>query len=125
MTLPDWAIDIKKRLDSATPGPWEKVSDLPDYGVATTNQPDFHPDPIVTRNRLHRAPWRKNYGCSEMDAEFIAHSPQDIARLLEALEVAMEALDDMQTYSSKCEASSGIPSAAIQEIREIGTSDVT
>lgn len=74
---------LEELARAATPGPWVKVSDLPDYGVATENQPDFHPDPIVTLNRKYRAPWRKNLGCSEPDAEFIAaHNPETALALL-------------------------------------------
>jgi hypothetical protein len=83
-----------RRLEKATtPGPWSKVSDLPDYGVATTNQPDFHPDPIVTLNRQYRAPWRKNLGCNEADADFIAEMRNAAPALLEAVETMHAALE--------------------------------
>lgn len=93
-----------------TPGPWVVVSDLPDYGVATENQPDFHPDPVITLNRKYRAPWRKNLGCSQADAERIVAcvnacdglaNPGAIPEVMAALKSTLKWLVDQQ--APQCE----------------------
>jgi len=84
--------ELETKARAATPGPWAAVSDLPDWGVATENQPDFHSDPIVTKNRQYRAPWRTNLGCSERDAKYIAAVSPDVILSLIASARAYEVM---------------------------------
>lgn len=74
---------LRELESKATPGPWVVVSDLPDFGIASTSHPT---DPVVTKNRLYRAPGRSNYGCTEQDAKFIAASREAISDLLSEVE---------------------------------------
>jgi len=84
-----YADECLERAEKATEGPWFLVSDLPTYGVAA------HPhlnDPVITKNRLYRVPTRTNFGCSEEDAEFIAHAREDVPELARRLKMACEQL---------------------------------
>ena len=103
--MTDRLAEIKARCEAATPGPWCKVSDLPDYGVASMNHPGTLPDPVVTLNRKYRAPGRPNLGCSEFDADFIAHAREDIPFLLAEVERlrALEAEHKRQWMEDKYE----------------------
>jgi len=94
-----WA-ELEMKARAATLGPWTAVSDLPDWGVATENQPDFHPDPIVTKNRQYRAPWRTNLGCSERDAKYIAAVSPDVILSLIASARAYEVMRDALRLSA-------------------------
>ena len=69
---------IRARAEAATPGPWVNGSDE----IFQSNASIF-PAPIV----ISRIPGREKYPDNN-DAEFIAHAPQDVLALLDALEAA-------------------------------------
>ena len=72
--------EIKKRLLATTHGKWARISDFPFYAI-TCEGKDITP----STNRLYRNIfWHsKNFGIEENNAEFIAHSKDDIGYLLE------------------------------------------
>lgn len=74
-----------ERANKATEGPWEVVSDLPSWAVASFKG---QTDVVSTKNRAYRAP-HPNYGCELYDAEFIAHSRTDIVELANRLKRAI------------------------------------
>ena len=86
---PNTLDQLKELAAKATPGPWTAVSDLPSFGVAAEHP---HPDPIATVNRAYRAPHRKNLGCWENDARFIAAFNPQVALALLANTVALHEL---------------------------------
>jgi len=72
--------EIRERLIAATYGKWKVVSDLPFYAIACGDI-----DITPSTNRLYRnKTWHsKIFGIEENNAEFIAHSKDDIGYLLE------------------------------------------
>lgn len=93
--------DIKARLATATPGPWFRDSTTDGgettenvvarlWDVARCSGGDTHPD----AGRAEQA---------KADADYIAHSPADMAKLiaaLEAVEEVMRKLDDIQEHDN-------------------------
>ena len=77
--------EIKARLDAATPGPWHE-SDVCDH-VFQTNH--------ITRDiwNICHAPLNGLHDNWINDKAFIANAPTDIARLIAALELAIEQRD--------------------------------
>lgn len=85
--------EIRGRLEAATPGPWTR-NDYVDvdqdgaFDLAHVTAPDPHePDTAVQGVAM---------GILRNDAEFIAHAPADVARLLAAVEAINEAVDSAQ-----------------------------
>lgn len=88
--------EIKARLQAASPGPWDNLK-----GPGTNNLWG-----IRCRNNSKRDTNWKDWIClislmpvveqADKNAEFIAHAPTDIAQLISALEIAMEALEKLQ-----------------------------
>lgn len=83
---------IKARLAAATPGPWKAFERGSwggcGFGVATTDNPseqDEVKEWFVCESTLPSA---------SNNAEFIAHAPTDIARLIKALEKCREQRDE-------------------------------
>ena len=72
--------EIRGRLEAATPGPWMVRSD---HAVAQVAHSTGEQKTTVTYGPTYRS-----------DAEFIAHTPVDIARLLAAVEAGMDTLDE-------------------------------
>ena len=78
---------IRDRLAKATPGPWTTFHPRLRYcanDVVAETEEGREPFVLANMNR-HFPNWK-------LDAEFIAHSPTDIATLLEAVDVMREAL---------------------------------
>lgn len=72
--------EIRGRLEAATPGPWEQGHGVSPHvakrdWVEVTNQATICPT----------------------DAEFIAHAPEDMRRLLNAVEAVLDLADDFDT----------------------------
>ena len=75
--------EIKARLEAATPGPWELANPRPDgRNMVQRRGYDLYGDEVSEMIIIDTNP---------SDAEFIAHSPETQAKLLDALE-AVEAL---------------------------------
>lgn len=72
MTDFSWLDEIEKRLNAATPGPWFLYEPENSMDVWKLIGPDTD---------------------SSLDQKFIAHSPEDIKRLLHAVRVMKEALE--------------------------------
>lgn len=100
MTAPDPRLgEIEARLTAATPGPWETMKSglLGTRVVAVDGEWDaIVPDEFVT---LVTPSLRK-----PADAEFIAHSPSDVAYLLAELRKRDDALDRVGTVAGSLEA---------------------
>lgn len=99
--------DIRERLEKATPGPWNAFK-YPDVKSHTVSAKESVASKI------------KN---SE-DADFIAHSPTDIARLLKAVDLAVEAFnkfdgicDREESYDEHCRENGGRLTSPIREIK--------
>lgn len=98
MTLPDWAKEIKKRLDAAALLPWN--FDVLKHHVG----PDDYSGTPLNKNTT----------------AFIANSPQDIASLLEALEIAIETIQTAADRSKRGQGTHGYLYESLENIREIG-----
>lgn len=74
---------IAARLESATPGPWEAVTDddgrTKEHSVWSEQSSDYVAEWIVTKP----------------DADLIAHAPADLAALLAVVEALLEARRDL------------------------------
>lgn len=86
---------IRGRLAAATPGPWrwdEKFDPDKDgdTGLALTNESGVE---IIGAYNYHCCAYRDDPNVDESSAEFIAHAPTDVRKLLAALD-AVEALAD-------------------------------
>lgn len=68
--------EIRERLDAATPGPWQCTHTRGDGSFIWTDMADGE----VVASLVYQ----------DLDARFIAHAPQDIADLLEAVQVARQ-----------------------------------
>lgn len=75
--MPAWIEDIRNRLDVGAPRPWKWMDSLDDIWSASQK----------TVCHLH-----KGVGYETEDAELIANAPSDIAKLIQAVEVAEKAL---------------------------------
>lgn len=95
--------EIRERLEKATPGPWK-------IGHWTEKQTlDFQ----IFNIELEVTPVKSV--SLEDDARLIVHCPTDLARLTDALEVAVKAL----STPTGCGASDGLKAGAIAEIEKI------
>ncbi|WP_162142497.1 ead/Ea22-like family protein [Aneurinibacillus terranovensis] len=80
--------EIRDRLAAATPGPWRIPSKCDEYSYYLCDEEwDDFGHIIVDRN----------------DAEFIAHAPEDIRRLLDEVERVRSALSDIVATSNDWE----------------------
>jgi hypothetical protein len=86
LSLDAFLSDVEKRLKAATQGPWAVVSDSLHYAIAAgDNVPIGSYLRVVETNEWQQnGPRHSNAGGieRERDAEFIAHSPQDVAGLV-------------------------------------------
>lgn len=94
--------DIRKRVEAATEGPWNPRVDSKEGWSAETGTSKRHATYLYPTGVLHihqgqdlcRPAICHPQAC--LDAKFIAASRTDIPRLLEALDIAHEALDKMR-----------------------------
>ena len=97
MTAPDPRVgEIENRLNAATPGPWRvrECSPCADRGRLEVNIWDEPGNLLITN-------WCDDDEFHQPDAEFIAHSPSDVAYLLAELRKRDEALarvEDLAKY---------------------------
>jgi hypothetical protein len=95
LSLDAFLSDVEKRLKAATQGPWAVVSDSLHYAIAAgDNVPIGSYLRVVETNEWQQnGPRHSNAGGieRERDAEFIAHSPQDVAGLVAVVRAAIEA----------------------------------
>lgn len=82
-----WRDEIRARLKAATPGPWEHVEPNADEGDIRVQAYHHHKRTVI--HDCDAVAWK----LKPEDAAFISQCPTDINRLLEALSVAMEALE--------------------------------
>lgn len=77
---------IKERLEKATSGPWQVVTDLPALAIKSTNRSTIVQTP--NQNAWNRfGPANEWDGVNGIDnATLIAHAPTDIAALVERVE---------------------------------------
>jgi hypothetical protein len=83
--------EIRGRLAAASPGPWrwdEEFGAAGDQDLALTNEAGTE---IVGAYNDHCCSFRIPPSVQDNDAEFIAHAPADVARLLAAVD-AVESL---------------------------------
>jgi hypothetical protein len=88
-TFADICID---RSERATDGPWEAISDLPSWAVASLSA---QTDVVSTVNRKYRVPYRTNLGCDINDADFIAQARTDVPELARRLQKAINKLREV------------------------------
>ena len=81
--LPDWTKEIAERAEKASPGPFKAH----ERGLERWREFEIR---LQTGGTLFRS---TSYGHMQYDAEFLAAARADVPRLLEALEVAMGALE--------------------------------
>ena len=80
--MPDDTLEaIRARLEAATDGPWRGVDDIDLNEIRVVADDDFPVGEVVVAE----------IGQGIADANFIAHAPTDIARLLDVAEAAREA----------------------------------
>jgi hypothetical protein len=94
LSLDAFLSDVEKRLKAATQGPWAVVSDSLHYAIAAgDNVPIGSYLRVVETNEWQQnGPRHSNAGGieRERDAEFIAHSPQDVAGLVAVVRAVMK-----------------------------------
>lgn len=81
---------VRKRLQEATPGPWEKEED----SLAITGP--------VGAARDDRMIIYDEGGHSEEDADLIAHAPTDLALALDVIEIAAELHETQRHVGDPC-----------------------
>jgi len=99
-----WLKEIEARLKAATPGPWVYDS----YSRIFAEHGNVAKVPTVAGDTATKQ--------GAEDAEFIAHSPADVARLIEALRIATEALSSYADYGM----SGAHAEQALDRIEKIG-----
>ena len=91
-----WLDEIEKRLEAATHGPWLVNRRDQDWGDV-----DF----VVEDERMRAIAFCQEFAIPtcKLNAEFIAHSPTDIAKLIETVKVMRAALLLVEkTYDDDC-----------------------
>lgn len=80
-------LEIKDRISNATYGPWKVYESDEGILIGTVdNHPQLKaPAPVITMGTFVQEPHKRVYMDSE-DADFIAHSRQDIEWLVQKLE---------------------------------------
>ena len=96
-----WLKDIEDRLKAATPGKWSVYRRDQDWGDV-----DF----VVEDERMRAISFCQEFAIPtcKLNAEFIAHSPTDIAKLIETVKVMRECLNEFHdclitNYCTVCE----------------------
>jgi hypothetical protein len=79
--------EVKKRCESATPGPWISHIEGRDHTSG---------DSVIVRGINHSEEDLYLTGGTEADQDFIAHARQDIPILLEEIERLLKSLEDCQ-----------------------------
>jgi hypothetical protein len=107
LSLDAFLSDVEKRLKAATQGPWAVVSDSLHYAIAAgDNVPIGSYLRVVETNEWQQnGPRHSNAGGieRERDAEFIAHSPQDVAGLVAVVRAVKTMHDRLLEYLDQCE----------------------
>ena len=106
-SIPALLEPIQERLDAATPGPWQ--IEYLDEGIAEIATPDGDHIAIADGRQA--------------DAECIAHSPTDIARLLAAVKAVADLADAWQARGDhllKYAAENRFPDGVAESLSESG-----
>lgn len=81
-----WLDEISKRLEAATPGPWQvEYMSIVDCVPTNFNLDKVIADVVIENKR-------------DENLEFIAHSPTDIAKLIENVKVMVKCLQQIQGH---------------------------
>lgn len=83
-----WVDEIEKRLNAATPGPWS---------IHRSDQDGGDIDFVVESPRMKAVAYCQEFAIPtcKLNAEFIAHAPVDIAKLIKAHKIMVEALQSI------------------------------
>lgn len=116
MTAPDPRVgEIENRLNAATPGPWRvrECSPCAERGRLEVNIWDEPGNLLITN-------WCDDDEFHQPDAEFIAHSPSDVAYLLAELRKRDEMIFGL---NSALELASAARKVMIKQVRAAVTGD--
>jgi hypothetical protein len=89
VSFPKWIEEIEQRAKAATPGEWElDIFDTREWGVIARRIISHDGAPVVSSD--------DEFYANQENFDFILSARTDIPRLLAALKIATEALEEMQ-----------------------------